>query len=82
MKDKDYLDWAAQGLRNGWEMPKTSWWKTWPIIRHVRTLIAVVGASNWYEHGPGQFGIPTGEDDWILWGMWRGLERDKEELEL
>lgn len=79
---EDLVLWRAQGLRNKWKMPTASLWRRLPVIRHFRAIAAALGAAQWYANGPGMIGIPTGYDDWVLWGMWHGLERDEMEDEL
>lgn len=77
--DKDYWEWLEKGRRNGWhaQRPKAAPWKRWPVIRHARSIILAAGMARWYTHGPGQFGIPTGYDEWALYGIWKGWEIDE-----
>ena len=74
---EDLVLWRAQGLRNRWRMPTAPVWKRLPVIRHVRAVVAAYQTARWYSDGPGAIGIATGYDDWALWGMWHGLERDE-----
>lgn len=75
MNDKD-IKWGLAGADNDWYMPRVSFWKRWPIIRHVRTLHAAWQVHRHYEVYTGVLGMtPTGHDDWVLYGMWRGYER-------
>lgn len=71
---KGILDWREQGIEYGYTMPKSSWWKRLPIIRHIRTIKTMIAVEWHYSRGMGSIGIRTGYDDWVLWGMWRGLE--------
>lgn len=66
--------WANIGRENGWTMPPAPWWKRLPAIRHVRAIYGNVQVERWYRYGPGAFGIRTGYDNWVLVGMWHGLE--------
>lgn len=67
-------EWKAEGDECGWVIPHAPWWKRLPVIRHVRTLWAAYQVECHYAYGMGQFGLRTGYDDWVLWGMWRGLD--------
>lgn len=67
-------DWKVSGDELGYTMPRAPRWKRLPIIRHVRTIYAACMVELWYSNGPGVIGVRTGADDWVLWGMWRGLE--------
>lgn len=71
-------EWHYAGIENGWTMPCVPRWKRLPIIRHIRTLWGSLSVAFWYALGPGSIGIETGYDDWVLYGMWRGLERTPE----
>lgn len=75
---KGILDWREKGIEYGYVMPKVAWWKRLPVIRHIRTIKAAIAVEWHYSYGMGSIGIRTGYDDWILWGMWRGLEGVKE----
>lgn len=68
-------DWQEQGDQCGFKMPTAPRWKRLPIIRHFRTIKTLIAVERHYSSGFGSIGIRTGYDDWVLWGMWRGLER-------
>ena len=67
--------WLRQSEENGWMMPRAAWWKRIPIIRHVRAIVSAIAVSRhntlWQAAGM----IPTGYDEWILHGIWHGMER-------
>lgn len=67
--------WKNTGSELGWKMPGQTWVKRLPFIRHARALIAIKRVYCWYEYGPGQFGISTGYDEWVVTGIWLGQER-------
>lgn len=70
-----HQDWLAQGERCGWRMHGAPWWKRLPIIRHIRALWHSWRAYHWHRYGPGSIGIPTGYDNWVIYGIWYGKER-------
>lgn len=67
--------WIDQAGRHGWIMPRASWWKRLPIIRHCRAIYHAMGVHRhntlWRSAGM----IPTGYDEWVLHGIWHGKER-------
>lgn len=68
--------WEEDGILNRWEMPKQTWFFKLPIIRHVRSVWLLVAVQLWYSIGPGSYyGIRTGYDRWVLYGIWHGLEK-------
>lgn len=67
-------EWFEQGKRNGWVMPEAPLWKRLPIIRHIRAIWNSYQVARWYSMVPG---IPTGYDEWVLYGMFHGLERNR-----
>lgn len=69
--------WKHDGEEYGYSMPVAPAWKRLPIIRHIRAVCSRIAVERWYAFGPGQFGIRTGYDDWIIFGIWHGLERSK-----
>lgn len=69
------IEWIKAGEENGWTMPTAPKWKKIPVIRHIRTFYNFFWTEVWYSSGPGMIGLRTGYDEWVLWGMWRGLER-------
>lgn len=67
--------WHQDASLNGWIMPFAPWWKRLPVVRHVRVVW-----HSWRLHRHNaivrQMGmIPTGYDEWTLFGIWHGLER-------
>lgn len=70
----DVERWWFDGGKNGWEMPSAPRWKRLPIIRHVRAIFGAIMVERWYHSGPGLIGIRTGYDEWVLFGIWHGLE--------
>lgn len=77
--DYDYANevakWELSGAEHGWVMPSAPRWKRLPIIRHIRAVRAKWQIERWYSHGPGSFGIRTGYDEWVVFGMLIGKER-------
>ena len=63
----------AQGM--GWSMPTAPAWKRLPIIRHVRAIYHAINVSrhNAFYRSMGM--IPTGYDEWVVHGIWKGKER-------
>jgi len=74
-KRSDIDNWWEDWRQRGWEMPTAPWWKTLPVIRHLRAayLSVVVARHNavWQARGK----IPTGYDQWFLSGIAQGRER-------
>jgi len=71
----DLAIWRRNGERNDWTMPSAPWWKRLPVIRHLRAVRNVIRIEAWYAYGPGQFGVRTGRDEWITYGIWKGQEK-------
>lgn len=67
--------WAHYGREFEWSMPFAPWWKRLPIIRHLRAIKARIAIEFWYSRGPGVIGLRSGYDDWVVFGIWHGLER-------
>jgi hypothetical protein len=67
--------WVQDGAENGWSMPSAPWWKRTPIIRHIRALYLNIQIARhnalWSSVGM----VPTGRDEWIVFGIWHGKER-------
>lgn len=63
--------WIKTGINNGWSLPSSPWWKRLPIIRHVRALFLAYCVER-HERAWSGIGIPTGYDQWILFGLWHG----------
>lgn len=69
--------WKECGERNGWLMPTAPLWKRLPIIRHVRALKDAVALKRHEDMYISMGLIPTGYDQWVLWGIFHGKERPK-----
>ena len=71
----DLEKWEADRDEMGWVMPKAAWWKRLPIIRNIRASYHYQRVSHhntfWLAAGK----IPTGYDNWVLWGMAHGKEQ-------
>lgn len=78
MDSKSYYNWLQDGECRGWKMHSAPWWKRLPVIRHVRAFLLSIGLDrhNDFWRAAGRF--PTGEDEWRLWGIYHGLEREAE----
>ena len=72
--------WVLDGNANAWKMPVVSRWKRFLLIRHVRAIYLKSKVETHYSVGMGRFGLCTGYDDWVLYGIWNGLERTLAEL--
>ena len=65
-------EWREIGARNKWKMIKRPhWFLRLPIVRHVWVFILCGRVARHYRRMP--IGIPTGYDEWVLWGIWRNL---------
>lgn len=71
----DLVRWHRRSAEYGWQMPVASWWKRLPVIRHARAAWAKWQIERWYGYGPGSIGLRTGYDDWVVFGIYHGLER-------
>lgn len=66
--------WIDEGHEKGWMMPVKRWFQRWPIVRHF--WVGWVGIqverhnTRWRQMGS----IPTGYDEWVLYGVWRGFD--------
>lgn len=67
-------EWKDTGRHHGWDMPSAPAWKRLPIVRHVRTLYHSYKVQAWDDFWWGMGLMATGYDDWVLWGMWNGME--------
>ena len=67
-----YGKWDRVGRDAGWEMPRAHWLKRLPVIRHARAIAAAFRVDHHYRQMP--FGIRSGYDEWVLWGIAHGLE--------
>lgn len=70
-----HKDWFMDKDANRWEMPCAPTWKRLPIIRHLRAIVLKFKVEKHYSSGIGAFGLRSGYDDWVLYGVWHGLER-------
>jgi hypothetical protein len=75
----DHTEWLTDKNANRWEMPVAPWWKRLPVIRHIRSVALKWKVERHYSVGMGVFGLRTGYDDWVLYGIWHGLERKDHE---
>jgi hypothetical protein len=66
--------WNADRIEFGWTMPSAPWWKRLWGVRHFRAALALWAVERhdafWLQQGK----IPTGYDDWVIYGMVRGWE--------
>lgn len=58
--------WLLDMNQNKWIMPFAPWWKRLPIVRHVRAAALKIKVENRTEY-----------DEWVLYGIWHGLERNE-----
>lgn len=72
--------WLEDAARNGWVMPRASWWKRLWGIRHVRYIHHSIQAQKFRNMtaamGLGIGGVPQ-FDRWVLYGILTGKERRK-----
>jgi hypothetical protein len=72
----DLERWFRDASRHGWTMPTAPEWKRLPVVRHIRAVAAKIAIERWYASGPGSIGaFRSGYDDWVVYGIWYGLER-------
>jgi hypothetical protein len=74
MSNLEMERWKRDGDLFGWKMPTAPTWKRLPLIRHVRAIRAKFSIELWYAFGPGSIGIRSGFDDWVVFGIWHGME--------
>ena len=72
-------NWLLDMDQNKWVMPFAPWWKRLPVIRHLRAIALRFKVEHHYTSGMGVFGLRTGYDEWVLYGIWHGLERTEHE---
>jgi hypothetical protein len=67
-------DWEDQGIRHGWRPPpRASWvWRRWGI-RHIRVIWLTLQVTLHYEHWAALGMLNTGYDDWVIWGIAKGV---------
>lgn len=71
----DMERWERDGQEFGWRMPTVAYWKTLPIIRHVRFAYQTWQVEQWYAAGPGSIGLRSGYDNWVLFGIFHAKDR-------
>ena len=73
----EFEQWMQDGKDMKWEMPFAPWWKRLPVIRHVRVIYHLVQLERhnrfWISVGK----IPTGYDEWVIYGIAKGMERSQ-----
>lgn len=70
---KDRETWLAYGDEYDWKPPKPgAWWKRLPIVRWFRYVKNRIMVECHYSFGAGQFGLRSGYDDWVLYGVYHG----------
>lgn len=75
----DYYDWVQDGVENDWIMPIAPWYARLPLVRHIRTILLKIAVHRHYTQGIGSIGLRTGYDEWVLYGIWHGLEIGKQD---
>lgn len=75
----DHTEWLKDKNANRWVMPYAPWWKRLAGIRHIRSIFLKWKVEWHYTYGLGIFGLRSGYDDWVLYGIWHGLERNEYE---
>lgn len=68
-------DWRADAFLYGWIMPFAPWWKRLPVVRHCRFLWHSILLDRHNDMVREMGLIPTGYDEWVLFGIWHGMER-------
>lgn len=69
-----HREWFYRMEGQGWRLPpKPHWFIRLPIIRHLWVVRQAYLVGRWYSHGIGMFGIRSGFDDWVIYGMWHNL---------
>jgi len=70
----DMSRWRQMGKDCRWSMPSVPGWKRLWGVRHVR----VIWHGYWLDRHNAvsrSLGmVPSGYDDWVLYGIWHGLE--------
>ena len=74
MHKPSYEKWLEDGKRNSWTMPDVPAWKRLPIIRRIRAFRHSMNVQRHNSMWRAMGAIPTGYDEWVLWGMAHGLE--------
>jgi hypothetical protein len=57
-------------------MPAAPKWKRLPVIRHFRAMYGAYQVARFEREVAFLGGINTGQDDWVLYGIFHGLERN------
>ncbi len=71
----DFELWKKDGEDFGWIMPSAPGWKKLPVVRHVRVIIYRVEVRRWNAALRSLGMIPSGYDQWVVYGIARGMER-------
>jgi hypothetical protein len=71
----DFELWKSDGIERGWVMPSAPWWKKLPVVRHVRAIRHRLGVRRWNALVASVGMIPSGYDEWVVYGIARGMER-------
>jgi len=71
----DEAAWIYDQKEKGWLMPRAAWWKRLPIVRHIRCAVhgAAIERHNFFYRSMGM--IPQKYDQWVLYGIFHGKER-------
>ena len=56
-------------------MPSAPWWMRLPAVRHVRAVIYRVEVRQWNAAMRSVGMVPSGYDDWVVYGIAKGMER-------
>lgn len=73
MTDRHH-NWRMDGADKGWRMPPATWFRRMPLIRHIRAIRAFLRVEQHDDLWRAAGYIPTGYDQWVLYGIWHGLE--------
>lgn len=75
MTREEHEVWVARGLAFEWQMPAAPLWKRMWGVRHIRVLYLAWRISQHERLWRSVGAIPSGYDNWILVGIWHGMER-------
>lgn len=73
----NHYNWISDGAANGWIMPTAPLYARLPLVRHIRAIRLKIAVHRHYTQGIGSIGLRSGYDEWVLYGIWHGLERGK-----
>lgn len=71
----DLQRWQEDAAAYGWIMPTAPWYARLPIIRHLRAAHFYRKVTEWNSHFRAIGRIPTGYDEWVIYGIATGRER-------